>query len=78
MRRKNEAMAWIHYEKAYDMVQQRWIDCLKMYKISDKIIKFIEKIMKKLESGLTAGGKSNFGENPEIHSREIRYHHYYL
>ena len=34
-RRKNLAMAWIDYKKAYDMVQQSWIlHCLKMYKIS--------------------------------------------
>ena len=41
-RRKNFAMAWIDYKKAYDMVPQSWIvDYLKMYKISNKIIKFI-------------------------------------
>ena len=31
-RRKNLAMAWIDYKKAYDMVPQSWItNCLKMY-----------------------------------------------
>ena len=30
-RRKNLAMAWIDYKKAYDMVPQSWIiNCLKM------------------------------------------------
>ena len=34
-RRKNLAMDWIDYKKAYDMVPQSWIiRCLKMYKIS--------------------------------------------
>ena len=33
--RKNLAMAWIDYKKAYDMIPQSWIlHCLKMYKIS--------------------------------------------
>ncbi len=35
-RRKNLAMAWIDYKKAYDMVPKSWIQhCLKMYKIPD-------------------------------------------
>ena len=43
-RRKNLAMAWIDYKKAYDMVPQSWIiNCLKMYKILPKIINFIKK-----------------------------------
>ena len=46
-RRKNLAMAWIDYKKAHDMVPQSWIiNCLKMYKISDEVIEFIEKTMK--------------------------------
>ena len=47
VRQKNLAMAWIDYKRAFDMVQQSWIiNYLKMYKISDEIIKSIEKIMK--------------------------------
>ena len=43
-RRKNLAMAWIDYKKAYDIVPQIWIiNCLKMYNISHEIINFIEK-----------------------------------
>ena len=43
-RRKNLAMAWINYKKAYDMVPQSWIiNCLKMYKISHEVINFIKK-----------------------------------
>ena len=46
-RRKNLAMAWIDYKKSYDMVPQSWIiNYLKMYKISDEVINFIEKTMK--------------------------------
>ena len=58
-RRKNVTMAWIDYKKASDIVQQtQIIECLKMYKISNKIIKFIMEVMKnwKIEVG---------GENPE-------------
>ena len=37
-------MAWIDYKMAYDIILQSWIiDSLKMYKISDEVIKFIEK-----------------------------------
>ena len=47
-------MEWIDYKKAYDMVPQNWIiDYFKLYKISDQVIKFIEKTMK-----MTAGRKS--------------------
>ena len=43
-RRKNLAMFWIDYKKAYDMVPHSWIiNCLK---ISDEVINFIEKSMK--------------------------------
>ena len=57
-RRKNLAMVWIDYKKAYDMVPQSWIiNCLKMYKISHEIINFIEKNMKNWRVELTAGGK---------------------
>ena len=59
-RRKNLAMAWIDYKKAYDMVPHSWIiNCLKMFKISHEIINFIEK--KTWKTGkveLAAGGKS--------------------
>ena len=61
-RRKNLAMTWIDYKKAYDMVPQSWmINCLKMYKISHEIIDFIKKKNKNMKNWrveLTAGGKS--------------------
>ena len=44
------------------MVPQSWIiNCLKMYKILDEVINFIEKTMKTCKRELTTGGK-NFAE----------------
>ena len=58
MRRKNITMAWIIYKKAYDMVPQIWIaDHLKMYKISDKVIKFIENTIENWNVEMIAGEK---------------------
>ena len=43
-KRKILARAWIDNKKAYDMAPQSWIiNCLKMYKISDEVVNFIEK-----------------------------------
>ena len=57
-RRKNLAMAWIDYKKAYGMVPQIWIiHCLKMYKISHEVINFIEKTMQTWRVELTSGGR---------------------
>ena len=50
-------MVWMDNRKACDMVPQIWIiDSLKIFKVSDKVIKFIEKTMKSWK--VTAGGKS--------------------
>ena len=58
-RRKNLAMAWIDCKKAYDMVSHSWIiNSLKMYKISDEVINFIDKTMKTWRGELTAGRRS--------------------
>ena len=39
-------MKCIGFKKAYDIVLQNWIiDCLKIIKISDEVIKFIVNIM---------------------------------
>ena len=52
-------MAWIDYKRAYDMVPQRWIvHCVKMYKIPDEFIKFIEKTMETWRVELLAEQKS--------------------
>ena len=57
--KKNLAMVWIDYKKAYDMVLKSLIiDYLKTYKISDKVVKFIENTMENYRVKLTAGGKS--------------------
>ena len=57
-RRNNLAMAWIDYKKAYDMVPHSWIiNSLKMYKISDEVINFIDKTRKTWRVELTAGGR---------------------
>ena len=53
-RQNNLAFTWIDYKKAYDMVPQSWIiNCLKMFKISDEVINFIEKTMKTWRVELT-------------------------
>ena len=52
-------MVWIDNKKAYDMVPQISITkCLKMCKIPDEVINFIEKTIKTWEVKLTTGGKS--------------------
>ena len=79
-RRKNIAMAWIEYKKAYDMVPQSWIiNCLKMYKISHEVINFIEITMKNSRVELTTGEKKNRlkQRSKEVFSKEIQYHPYY-
>ena len=52
-------MAWIDYKKAYDMVPQNWIiHCPKIYKISNEIIKFINRSSLGWRVELAAGRKS--------------------
>ena len=59
MRRKNIAITWIDYKKAYGMLPQTWIiESLKMYKISNKGINFIMEAMTNWKMKSTAGGKS--------------------
>ena len=53
--RENLAMVLIDYKMAYDIVPQ---NCLKMYKISDEVINFIEKTIKTCKVELTAAGRS--------------------
>ena len=51
-------MAWID-SKAHDMVPQSWIiDCLKIYKISGEVIKFIENTMGNRRAKLKAERKN--------------------
>ena len=52
-------MAWIGYKKTYDIVPHTWIlECLKMYKISNKIVNFIEKAMENWRVQLKPGKQS--------------------
>ena len=56
-RRKNLAMAWIDYRKAYDFVPHSWIlECLDMLGIADNVRCFLKKSMKKWELLLTSNG----------------------
>ena len=76
---KNLAIAWTEYKKAYDMVPQSWIiNCLKMYKISHKVINFIEKTMKTWRVEFTVGRRS-LAETKiqEIFFKEMYFHRYY-
>ena len=53
---ENVAMAWIGYKLAYDMVlRSSIIDCLKICKIFDEVIKFIKKTMDNWRVELTVG-----------------------
>ena len=52
-------MDWINYKNANDIVPQSWIiHCLKIFKISDEVINFIERTMKTWSAELTTRGKS--------------------
>ena len=52
-------MARINIKKADDMVPQSLIlYCLKMYKIPNHVVQFIEKTMETWKVELTAGGKT--------------------
>ena len=47
------------FKKTYDIVPQNWIlNCLRMYKIPDHVVQFIEKTMPTYRVKITAGGKS--------------------
>ena len=52
-------MVSIDNKNAYNIVPQSClIGFLKMYKISDKVIKFIPEVMKNWKAEMTAGGKT--------------------
>ena len=59
------------------MVQQGWIiNCLKMYKISDEVMNFMEKTVELIVENCGINWLKR--RSKEVYSREIRYHHYYL
>ena len=76
---ENLAMALIDNKEAYDMIPQSWIiHCIKMYKISHKVINFTEKTMQTWRVELTAGGRSLVKTiSKEGFSKEMHYHPYY-
>ena len=54
-RKKNLAMAWIDYRKAYDMVPHSWIvECLQLFGIADNIRDLLVNSMKKWRTELTS------------------------
>ena len=54
MRKKNLAVAWIDYKKAYDMVPHSWIvECVGMVGISEQIKHFLSESMKAWRVDLT-------------------------
>ena len=47
MRKKNLAVTWIDYKKAYDMVLYSWIvECLGMFGVSEQIKHFLSESLK--------------------------------
>jgi len=61
-RNKNLAMAWIDYRKAYDSVPHSWImRCLQLYKVDQKIYRFITASMEYWQIRLTCG-KEEIGD----------------
>ena len=52
-------MAWIDFKKAFDMVPKTWIiNCLRIYNIYDKVIKFITEAIENWKVDLATGGKT--------------------
>ena len=57
-RHTNLAMAWIDYNRSYDMVPHRWInECLELFGIENNVQDFLNNSRKSLKLGLNASGK---------------------
>ena len=55
-RKKNLAMAWIDYKKAYDMVPHLWIkECLELFGVAENIKTLLVNNMEKWKVTLCAG-----------------------
>ena len=69
-RKKNIAMGWIDYKKAYDVVPHSWI--LKLFGAAENIRSLLENSMKSWRTELTSNGQS-LGSAPikEASSKEI-------
>ena len=58
-RKKNLAMAWIDYKKAYDMVLHSWIkECLDLFGVAENIKTLVVNSMEKWRVMLCAGNQS--------------------
>ena len=61
-RKKNLAMGWIDYQKAFDMLPHSWIiDCLYLLRLNKKLITFLQSTMKNWRVELTCKNE-NLGE----------------
>ena len=79
-RKKNLAMGWIDYRKAYDMLPHSWIiECLVNLGINGKVQNLLKESMKKWKVELTCG-KQELGEVNIKRGifQGMPYHHYYL
>ena len=55
----NQAMEWIDYKRAYDMVPHSWIrECLEMFDIANNVQDFLNNSMKSWKLELNASGKT--------------------
>ena len=58
-RKKSLAVAWIDYRKAYDLVPHSWIlECLTLFKIDERVRKFLQESMKSWKVNLECGTTS--------------------
>ena len=58
-RQKNLAMAWVDYQKAYDMIPHSWIiKCLKMAQVPPNVTSFLQRSMRNWKTELTSCGAS--------------------
>ena len=58
-RKRNVAMAWVDYKKAYDMVPHSWIkECLNMFGIADNIKELLINSMDTWRTELTSCGEN--------------------
>ena len=58
-RKRNVAMAWVDYKKAYDMVPHSWLEeCFRVFGIASNVDNLLVNSMKKWKTDLTFGGKS--------------------
>ena len=58
MRHTNLVMAWIEYNKAYDMVPHSWFsECLEMFGIANNVQDFLNNSMKSWKLELNASGE---------------------